>query len=389
MLNHPAEIPVYRRLPLRPVAGEGCWLIDHDGNRWLDLYGAHAVAVTGHRHPAVERAIVEQASRLLFYSNAVALEARERFLTALADLLPSHLDRIFLVSTGAEANEQAIALARRRTGRAEIVVVDGGFHGRTLATLCASGIEKYRRLAETSEAGRGLAAHTRVVPFDRAAEAGAAVTERTAAVLVEPVQGLAGARDCSVDFLRALRRSCDAAGALLLFDEVQTGCGRTGAFTAAQAVGVEPDVLTLAKGIASGMPIGALAARASVTEGISHGELGTTFGGGPIPCAAGVATLAVLKDERLPDRAVRLGARFRDGLASVPGVRRVQGRGLMLGVVLDRPSGSVRSSLLRERILVGSAEDEAVVRLLPPLVVGESELDRFIDALSRAVRDGH
>ena len=383
--SHPAEIPVYSRLSLRPVRGSGCYLWDAEGRRYLDLYGGHAVAITGHAHPRVAAAIAAQAQTLTFYSNALALDVRDALLTKLAAMAPANNRRVFLVNSGAEANENALGLARRITGRPRVVTVEGGFHGRTIATLAVSGIARYRVLADSGGAGRELVERTDVVPFDDAAALAAAVGPDTAAVILEPVQGLAGARDFSVETLRAARRACDAAGALLIFDEVQCGCGRTGAFTTAQAVGVDADIITLAKGIASGMPMGAVLVSERVCATVKAGELGTTFGGGPVPCAAALATLALLVEDDLPGCAVRMEKVLRDALAGVRGVGRVTGRGLLLGVVLDRPAKPVQQALYERRILVGSAEDARVLRLLPPLVLEDEHAATFVAALKEVL----
>jgi acetylornithine/succinyldiaminopimelate/putrescine aminotransferase len=380
-LQHPHELQVFARLPLRPVKGLGCCLWDAEGRRFLDLYGGHAVAVTGHCHPRVVAAIREQAGALLFYSNAVPIDARDRLFSLLAELAPAELDRVFLVNSGAEANEAALMLARRVTGRARVVSVAGGFHGRSLATLAASGIDHYRGLAAASGAGTALLDLTAVCPFGDTEALAALVDGGVAALIVEPVQGLAGARECSPGFLRAARAACDRAGTMLVFDEVQCGCGRTGAFTAAQAYGVTPDLLTLAKGIGGGLPMGAVLIGESIASQVGVGEMGTTFGGGPVPCAAAAANLAVIRDEALPERAVAMEAALRAGLGGMAGVVRVQGRGLLLGVVLDRPAKPVQRRLFEAGILVGSAEDAAVLRLLPPLVLGEEEVDTFLAAL--------
>jgi len=382
---HPNELPVFGRLPLEPVRGRASELWDGAGRRFLDMYGGHAVALTGHCHPRVVAAISAQADTLLFYSNAVPLAVRDRLFTLLAELAPRGLDRVFLVNSGAEANEAALSLARRTTGRARVVSVEGGFHGRSLATLAVSGIAHYRELAATSDAGRALLGMSAVCPFDDAATLARLVDDTVAALIVEPVQGLAGARDCSPAFLRAARRACDRAGAVLVFDEVQCGCGRTGAFTAAQGFGVLPDVLTLAKGIAGGLPMGAALIAEHVADGIGSGDMGTTFGGGPVPCAAAVANLEVLRDEGLADRAGALERRLRDALITLPGVSRVQGRGLLLGVVLDRPAKPVQQALFELGVLVGSAEDPRVLRLLPPLVLTDAEADEFVAALTEAL----
>ncbi len=388
MLNdHPAELPVYARFPIRPAGGEGCWVWDQEGRRYLDFYGGHAVAVTGHCHPRVVEAVQEQAKKLLFYSNAVYLEARERFFDLLAEAAPGGLDKAFLVNSGAEANEQALALARRATGRSRVVVLEGGFHGRTLATLAASGIEKYRKLAAFSRAGRDLLGFTDVCPFGDEGALERLVGEDTAAVFLEPVQGMGGARPAGRPFLETARRLCDERGAALLFDEVQCGTGRTGAFTAAQLYGVVPDALTLAKGIASGLPLGVVLTGERLAAGVGKGDLGSTFGGGPLPCAAGAATLEVLREERLPEKAARMGTFLKKEISGLPGVKEVRGEGLLLGIVLDRPAGPVREALLEKHaVITGSAIQPEVLRLLPPLTAGMEEASLFLENLRAALK---
>lgn len=387
MLNtvHPAEFPVYPRWSIRPARAEGCLLWDEDGREYLDMYGGHAVTAVGHNHPRVVRAIREQAEQLLFYSNVVPLAIREELFDALAAEAPSGLRSAFLVNSGAEANEQALALARRLTGRAKIVSVEGGFHGRTIQTLAAAGTEKYRELARIGGAGDALVEATVCVPFDDVAALREAVDGETAAVLFEPVQGLAGARALSSEFLRIARERCDDTGAFLVFDEVQCGCGRTGAFTAAQAYDVTPDLLTLAKALGSGLPIGALLAGPSIVETLKNGDLGTTFGGGPVPAAAAVATLGILADEELPARALTLEHSLRTRLAPLAGIDRIVGKGLLLGLELDRPASPVLAALRAEGVLAGGAVAPNTLRLLPPLVLEESHVTRFATALEKAL----
>jgi acetylornithine/succinyldiaminopimelate/putrescine aminotransferase len=381
---HPAELPVYPRLAIELVAGEGSTVVAADGRRYLDLYGGHAVAVTGHCHPRVVEAVRSQLEQLMFYSNVVPLPSRKRLFDVLAELAPADLGQAFLVNSGAEANDVALQLARRVTGRRPVVVLEGGFHGRTLATLAASGMPHYRKLAEAS-GGSALVAETRIAPWDSPGALEELVNEQVAAVIVEPVQGLAGARDASVEALRTARAACDASGALLIFDEVQCGCGRTGAFTAAQSFGVTPDLLTLAKGIASGLPMGAVLMSQRIAERVSPGDLGSTFGGGPVPCAAAAASLEVLRDDRLPDRALRLESRLRQALQGCPQIERITGRGMMLGLVLDRPARPVQQALLDRAMLVGTASDPSVLRLLPPLVLADGEADAFVAALEEVL----
>jgi acetylornithine/N-succinyldiaminopimelate aminotransferase len=370
-----ALLPVYAQFPLRPIRGRGSWLIDENGHRWLDAYGGHAVAATGHSHPEVVKAISDQAATLLFYSTAVPLRQREELAEKLVELCPGPLSRVFLCNSGAEANENALHLARRHTGRQTVVSVKGGWHGRTAATLACTDGPKYEAAAQRS--GIPL---SRKVPFDDIAALEVTVDDAVAALIVEPVQGFAGARDCDPEFLRAARRICDAHGATLIFDEVQCGVGRCGAFSAAEAYGVVPDVLTFAKGLGAGMPIAAILATDEITADISVGDLGSTFGGGPVPCAAALANIAVIEREELIQNAVRIGGYLTRAALDL-GVSRVSGRGLLLGLHLERPATEVQRALFNHRILTGTATDPQVLRLLPPLSFSQDEADILIAGL--------
>jgi acetylornithine/N-succinyldiaminopimelate aminotransferase len=375
----PALLPVYAPMPIRPVSGHGSWLVDAEGNEWLDAYGGHAVASTGHSHPDVVRAIAEQAAQLLFYSTAVPLPQREILAEKLAELCPAPLGRVFFCNSGAEANENALHLARRYTERQTIVSVRGGWHGRTAATLaCTDGV-RYEQAAR--RAGVPL---SRKVPFDDVAALDAAVDDTVAAVLVEPVQGFAGARNCSTEFLEAARRLTNERGAVLLFDEVQCGAGRCGGFSAAEAVGVTPDALTFAKGLAAGLPIGAVVASPRLTETLALGDLGSTFGGGPVPCAAALANIAVIERDGLIANAVAVGEHLTRGAAAL-GVRKVSGRGLLLGLHLERPAAEVQRALFGRKVLTGTATDPQVLRLLPPLSFSTREADLLLAALAEAL----
>lgn len=375
-----ALLPVYGQMPVRPVSGHGAWLVDADGNEWLDAYGGHAVASTGHSHPYVTEAIARQAKTLLFYSTAVPLDIRERLAGELATRCQLPGPRVFFCNSGAEANENALHLARRTTGRSGVVAVEGGWHGRTVATLACTDGEKYQTWARA--AGMPLA---RRVPVDDVQALQSAVDETTAAVIVEPVQGLAGARDCSPEFLAAARAICDRAGAALIFDEIQCGVGRCGAFTAAESFGVVPDAITMAKGLASGLPIGAVVVGAKLSHGVKTGDLGSTFGGGPVVCAAALATLEVIDREGLIANAIAVGDRLRRGVAGL-GITRVSGRGLLLGLHLSRPAAAVQQALFAHRILTGTASDPAVLRLMPPLGFTNAEADRLLGGLAEVLR---
>jgi acetylornithine/N-succinyldiaminopimelate aminotransferase len=370
-----ALLPVYAQMPVRPVSGRGSWITDEDGLRWLDAYGGHAVAATGHCHPHVVQAIADQAASLLFYSTAVPHPNRERLAERLAALCPAPLAQVFFCNSGAEANENALGLARRHTGRRAIVSLRGGWHGRTAATLAVTDGAKYEEAA--TRAGVPL---SRKVAVDDVAELEAAIDDTVAALIMEPVQGIAGARDLSVEFVRAARRICDRHGALLIFDEVQCGVGRCGAFTAAEAYGVAPDLLTLAKGLASGLPIGAVVTTAAIGERLALGDLGSTFGGGPVPCAAALATLDVIEREGLIANAVEVGDYLRAGALAL-GIAGASGRGLLIGLRLGRAAVPVQRALFERRVLTGTATDPEVLRLMPPLSFDRREADLLLSAL--------
>ena len=370
-----ALLPVYAQFPVLPVRGRGSWLIDENGAEWLDAYGGHAVAATGHCHPEVVRAVTEQAAELLFYSTAVPHPVRDALADKLVELCPDPLARVFLCNSGAEANENALHLARRHTARRTIVSMSGGWHGRTAATLaCTDGV-RYEEAARRS--GIPL---SRKVPFDDIPALEAAVDATVAAIIVEPVQGFAGARECSPEFLRAARRLCSEHGTLLIFDEVQCGVGRCGAFTAAESYGVVPDLLTLAKGLAAGLPIGAVIATEDIAKSLSLGDLGSTFGGGPLPCAAALANIGVIENEHLIQNAIDVGRYLMEGALHAR-VRRVSGKGLLLGLHLERPAAEVQRALFEHRILTGTSTDPRVLRLLPPLSFSRDEADILLRAL--------
>jgi acetylornithine/succinyldiaminopimelate/putrescine aminotransferase len=370
-----ALLPVYAQMPVHPVRGRGSWLVDDQGVEWLDAYGGHAVASTGHSHPEVVRAIADQAARLLFYSAAVPHPLRGRLADRLAALSPRPLDHVFFCNSGAEANENALALARKRTGRLNLVSVRGGWHGRTPGVLACTDGARYEEAARRS----GMPLSTKV-PFNDRSALEAAVDSSIAAVIVEPVQGIEGARDCAPEFLRAARAACSRVGAALIFDEIQCGVGRCDAFTAAAAYGVTPDALTMAKGLAAGLPIGAVMITPWLAEGLAIGDLGSTFGGGPVICAAALANLEVIERDQLVANATAVGKYLRDEALGL-GVPGVQGRGLLLGLRLGRPAAPVQRALFDHRVLAGTSADPEVLRLMPPLNFSRAEADILLAAL--------
>lgn len=374
-----ALLPVYATFPLRAVSGHGSWLVDDEGHEWLDAYGGHAVASSGHSHPDVVAAIADQAAKLIFYSTAVPHAGREQLAETLARLSPDPLGRVFFCNSGAEANENQLGLARRKTGRTQVVTMRGGWHGRTAATLACTDGERYE--AGARRAGVAL---SRKVPFNDVGALEQAMDDTIAAILLEPVQGFSGARTATQEFLQAARSLCDRHGAKLLFDEVQCGVGRTGTFTAAEQFGVVPDAIAMAKGLAAGLPIGAVIAVSSLVDDIKVGDLGSTFGGGPVPCAAALANIAVIEREDLLANVRTVSEQIVSEAAKLPDVVRVHGRGFLIGLELNRPAADVQRALWQHRVLTGTSTDPRTLRLLPPLSFAPDEAALLLQAL-RAV----
>ena len=379
MLNGPAWLPVYAQMPLRAASGHGSWIVDEAGHEWLDAYGGHAVASTGHCHPTVVRAIQEQAAKLIFYSTALPHRLRETLADRLAERCPGDLSRVFFCNSGAEANENALSIARKTTGRSRVVSVEGGWHGRTVGCVAVTDGAWY----EAAAARAGMSVSIKV-PFNDAGALDRAVDGTVAAVILEPVQGLTGARDCTSEFLQAARTACDRHGAALIFDEVQCGFGRTGSFTAAEHYGVMPDLLTMAKGLASGFPIGAVIATRAVTGGLVTGDLGSTFGGGPLASAAALATLDVLDEEDVLANVRRVSMQLMEGSRRLE-VTAVQGRGLLLGYRLRKSAAQVQKALFGHRVITGTSTDPNVLRLMPPLTFSREEADILLSALGKVL----
>lgn len=365
---------VYPLLPFEAVRGDGVYLEDAAGRRILDFYGGHAVAVLGYGHPGLTEAVARQARELFFQSNAVRLAIRDRAAERLIEFAPGGLARVFFVNSGAEANENALRLALRATGRDQVVAVEHGFHGRT----AAAGAVTFG-----SDAWYGFPAK----PFDVAFVArndsdalDAAVGARTAAVILEPVQGLAGAFELSTEFITAARRACDRVGAVLIVDEVQTGMGRLGEAFGIEHCGVDADILTAAKGLAGGLPAGAVLMRPELAADLKPGSLATTFGGGPIVCAAIDAVIEAIEREHLLRRVGEMSALIRRTCRLGP-VLDIQGRGLLLGLRTGPRAAAVRDALLERDILTGTSADPHVLRLLPPLILEQEHVERLRAAL--------
>lgn len=366
---------VYSIMAFEPVRGQDVWLEDTAGRRVLDLYGGHAVAALGYGHPKLVEAVERQAETMVFQSNAARLSVRDRAAEKLARFAGGGLERVFFVNSGAEANENALRLAFRVTGRKRVVAIEHGFHGRTAAAAAVS-----YGSARGWYGFPSLPFDVTFVPRDDVEALTAAIGEDTAAVILEPVQGLAGAYDLAPAFLEAARSATKVAGAMLIFDEVQSGMGRLGAPFGANLYGIEPDLLTTAKGLAGGIPAGAVLMRPEITAGLRSGDLGTTFGGGPVAAAAIEAVIDTIAAESLLDNVRLVSDRIRSTCLTGP-VEAMQGKGFLLGLKTRPPAARVRDALLERNILTGTSADPNVLRLLPPLILNGEHVERLAFAL--------
>lgn len=376
-LEQPSYLaPVFAQYPLEVASASGVWLTNSRGERVLDLYGGHAVAGLGYDHPGFTAALASQAHSCNFQTNAVAMQVRERAAARLVRFSGLPFASVFLVNSGAEANENALKIALRVTQRTRIVAIEGGFHGRTAAAgaVTFGAREKWYGFPRTPF-------DVSFVPRGDLAAIASQVSADTAAVIVEPVQGLAGAVDLGAPFLAALRARCDAVGAYLIFDEVQCGMGRTGAPFAANLYQVMPDMLTTAKALGNGFPCAALLMSAALTATLKPESLGTTFGGGPMACAAIEAVIEAIESEGLLERVRRTGAYIREHCIVGP-VTAHQGAGLLVGLRTQRPARQIQAELLECGILAGTASDPHILRLLPPYILAEEHVDMLRDALS-------
>ena len=374
-------IPVYRQLPFVPVRTSGCNIITADGHRILDLYGGHAVAALGHGHPKLVEAIRRQSETLLFQSNAVALDVRAEAAEKLVGVAPADLERVFFVNCGAEANENALRMACTVTQRKKILAITHGFHGRTAAAGAVTwNSDKWYGFPHKPF-------DVDFIPRNDCAAAESMIDRDIAAVIFEPVQGVAGAFDLSTAFLETLRNQTARHGALLIADEVQTGIGRCGQFFAVQTHGITPDVLTSAKALGGGIPCGAVLCTREIADCFGPGDLGSTFGGGPVAAAAIIAVIDAIESEGLLSNVREREAQIREQCVVGP-VDRIQGMGLLLGLVCDRPAADVRDALLEQDILTGTSADPNVLRILAPLIIHTEHVDHLARALASISRVG-
>jgi len=370
---------LYSKQPLVIVRGEGARLWDTDGKAYIDCIGGHGVANVGHTNPAVIKAIKEQAQRLWACPNGFYNDRRAQLLAELIRVAPPGMERVFLCNSGAEAVEAALKFARVSTGRTKVVAAMRGFHGRTFGALSATWRKAYRQPFEPLVPGFEF------VPYNRLEQMRQAVDEETAAVILEAVQGEGGVIPGDGEYLRGVQALCQERGALFIVDEVQTGFGRTGRMFASQHYDLQPDLMCVAKGIASGFPMGAvlLSSRVGDLPPKSHG---TTFGGNPMACAAALATINFIESEGLPQRAAKLGAQLMDGLKAItsPLVREVRGLGLMVGMELKGKSAPYLAALAERGVLALSA-GATVMRFLPPLVISTEEVDTVVEQVAEVL----
>jgi predicted acetylornithine/succinylornithine family transaminase len=388
MLSEKYVANTYARYPVLLVQGKGARVWDLDGEEYLDFVSGLAVCNLGHCHPKVVRAIQEQAEKLIHVSNFYYIEPQIQ----LASLLCKHsfADKVFFCNSGAEANEGAMKLARKYAkekmgkDRYEIITMERSFHGRTLATLTATAQEKFHKGYEPLMPG------FKYVPFNDIRAVRNAIDSKTCAVMLEPIQGEGGVNCPSEGYLKALREICDEKGLLLIFDEVQVGMGRTGKLFAYEHDGIEPDLLTLAKSLAGGVPIGALLIKKGVADSFRPGDHASTFGGNPLATAAGVAALTTILEEGMLENCQKMGDYFLSQLESIqkkfPFVKEVRGKGLILGMELNIDGSSIVKEMLRKKILVNCTMGN-VLRFLPPLIVTQEEVDRVVKALEEVFQE--
>lgn len=364
----------YKLWPIEPVKGLGCKVWDKNGTEYLDLYGGHAVISVGHCHPKYLKALQEQAAKIGFYSNAVENSLQKTLADKLGAICGYPDYNLFLCNSGAEANENAIKLASFTTGRSKILACSKAFHGRTSGAVAATDNPKIQSPFNKTANVEFIALN------DGAALEAKLATKEFAAVIIEGIQGVAGIWEPSDRFLKTAREACDKSGSLLIMDEVQSGMGRTGQFFAHSSSGVKADIVSMAKGLAGGFPIGAIIINPAIKA--EYGMLGTTFGGNHLACAAAIAVLDIMKEESLMDNAAKVGDYLMHNLQGNKAIKQLRGRGLMIGIDLNEGYESLRDRLLFEKHIFTGGAGANVIRLLPPLCISEAQADMFLEAFN-------
>ncbi len=372
------QVETYAKMNIAVERGRGAWIWTSEGEKFLDLYGGHAVCATGHSHPAVVAALQAQAEKVLFYSNLVYSETRAVAAERLVSVAPGSLTKAFFCNSGTEANENAMRMARFATGREKVITFSGGFHGRTADAISATFLGNYRNLGKPNVPGHIEASFGDIESVRSVAD------RETAAIMLEPIQSMAGVTEAPPAFFRELRGLCDKLGIVLIFDEVQTGIGRTGNWFfggSPLADGVEPDIITLAKSLGSGVPVGACIVNERISGAVKTNDLGTTFGGGMLAMAAVTATIEAIEADGMRKNIVTVEDHLRRRLKEIEQVVAVHGKGGLIGIEFAENAKPIHAKLLENRIITGTSSNPNVLRLLPPFCVTKDEIDELVDAL--------
>jgi acetylornithine/N-succinyldiaminopimelate aminotransferase len=376
------QVATYAKMNIAVERGEGAWIWTSEGEKYLDLYGGHAVCATGHSHPKVVEALKAQAEKVLFYSNLVYSEVRAKAAEKLVSIAPDSITKAFFCNSGTEANENAMRMARMTTKREKVITFSGGFHGRTADSISATFLGKYR------EIGKPNVPHHVCADFGNLESVRELADNETAAIMIEPIQSMAGVTEAAPEFFAGLREICNEYGIVLIFDEVQTGIGRTGNwfFSGSELAGnIEADIITLAKSLGSGVPVGACLVNERISGSIKTNDLGTTFGGGMLAMAAVTATLEAIETDKMRENISDIENYLREKLQEIEEVKNLRGRGGLLGIEFSGDCKPFHKRLLENKIITGTSSDPKVLRLLPPLCVSREEIDLMIEVLRQSV----
>lgn len=378
-LEEKFQVATYAKMNIAVERGAGAWIWTSEGEKYLDLYGGHAVCATGHSHPHVVKTIQEQAEKVLFYSNLVYSEIRGKAAEKLISIAPKSLTKAFFCNSGTEANENAMRMARFATKREKIITFSGGFHGRTADSISATFLGNYRNL------GKPNVPHHVCAEFGNIESVKELADSETAAIMLEPIQSMAGVTEAEPEFFRNLREICDEHGIILIFDEVQTGIGRTGNWFfggSELADFVEPDIISLAKSLGSGVPVGGCLVNEKISQNIKTNDLGTTFGGGMLAMAAVLATIEAIENDKMRENILEIENYLREKLQEIEEVTAVHGKGGLLGIEFHENCKPFHQKLLENKIITGTSSNPKVLRLLPPLCVKKEEIDLLIEVLN-------
>lgn len=379
MSNSDYLINTYARYPVKLIKGSGSYVYDDKGKKYLDFYGGHAVCLLGHCNPKIVKAINSQSKKLIFYSNIFETEPASLLAEKLAKTLLPKKYKVYFANSGSEANETAIKIARKHTGKHRIVSFRDSFHGRSITCTSATGIDSYHQFEPN------LDSYTSFAVLGNMKSVKKAVGKNTAAVICEPIQSIGGINLADVSFYRELAAFCKSKGIFLIFDEIQTGLGRTGDFWFSKGVGVYPDIITTAKGIAGGLPLSAVLVKEGISKNIKTGQHATTFGGGPVVCSAGIATVNILTSKNFLKKVKEHSNYLVKKLKKADGVKDVLGKGFLLGIEFSREIPSLTKTCLKNGLIIGSSYKKTVFRIMPPLTTSKSEIDEFLRLFKKSL----